>query len=74
MIADARYVEAADELADIGGRSQEALARLLAARALIREGSRPDAEAELRRAVAFWADAGATRLLALAEDLLARTA
>jgi tetratricopeptide (TPR) repeat protein len=74
MIAEARYVEAADELADIGGRPQEALARLLAAHALVSEGSRPDGEAELRRAVAFWVDVRATRLLALAEALMARTA
>jgi class 3 adenylate cyclase/tetratricopeptide (TPR) repeat protein len=74
MIADARYLEAADELADIGGRPQEAMARLLAARALISEGNRPDGEAELRRAVAFWAGVRAVRLLALAEDLMARTA
>jgi len=74
MIADARYPEAADELADIGGMSQEALARLLAARDLIREGSRPEGEAELRRAVSFWTDVQATRLLTLAEELMARTA
>jgi len=74
LIAGERYVEAADELSDIGGRPQEALARLLAARALIGAGDRPGGEAELRRAVAFWTDVRATRLLALAEELLARTA
>jgi hypothetical protein len=74
MIADARYADAADELADIGGRPEEALARLLAARALIHEGNRAEGEAQLRRAVAFWTEVRATRLLGLADDLTARTA
>src|SRR5207344_2539910 len=32
MVADGRYADAADELAEIGARSEEAMARLLAAR------------------------------------------
>jgi class 3 adenylate cyclase/tetratricopeptide (TPR) repeat protein len=74
MIADARYEEAADQFADIGGGPEEALARLLAARALIDQGRRSDGEAQLRRAVEFWSTVRATRLLGVAEDLMAQTA
>ena len=43
LVTRQRYAEAADELAAIGGRPEEALARLLDAQALIRQGSRPRA-------------------------------
>jgi tetratricopeptide (TPR) repeat protein len=73
LIVEGRFVEAAAELAAIGGRPEEALARLLAARSLI--GRRQDeAEAQLRLAVGFWEGVGATRLAALAEALVARSA
>jgi class 3 adenylate cyclase/tetratricopeptide (TPR) repeat protein len=74
LVADGRYAEAADELADIGARSEEALARLLEARSLIGGGDRAGGEAELRPAVAFWESVGAVRHIELADALLARSA
>ena len=74
LIADGRHAAAADELAEIGARPEEALARLLAARASIRAGNRAHGEAELRRAVEFWAEVGASRYVELAEGLMAQTA
>ncbi|MDX6550903.1 MAG: hypothetical protein QOJ31_1587, partial [Gaiellales bacterium] len=74
MIVEGRFVEAAGELAAIGGRPQEALARLLAARSLIGDGRRDEGEAQLGLAIGFWNDVGATRLAALAETLVARSA
>lgn len=69
-----RHREAADKLALIGAKPEEALARLLAARSLIADGRRAEGEAELRPAVAFWNQVGATQLGALAEGLLAKIA
>jgi class 3 adenylate cyclase/tetratricopeptide (TPR) repeat protein len=74
LIAEGRYTEAGDELGEIGGKPEQALARLLAARELIRRGSRVEGEAELQRAVEFWAGVRATRYLAMAEALMAQTA
>ena len=74
LIAEGRYSEAGDELGDIGGKPEQALARLLAARDLIRRGSRVEGEAELQRAMEFWAGVRATRYLAMAEALMAQTA
>ena len=74
LITEGRYAEAGDELGEIGGKPEQALARLLAARDLIRRGSRAEGEAELQRAVEFWAGVRATRYLAMAEALMAQTA
>jgi tetratricopeptide (TPR) repeat protein len=74
LIIEGRYAEAGDELGEIGGRPEQALARLLAARDLIRRGSRVEGEAELQRAVEFWVGVRATRYLAMAEALMAQTA
>jgi hypothetical protein len=74
LIAEGRYSEAGDELGEIGGKPEQALARLLAARDLIRRGSRVEGEAELQRAVEFWVGVRATRCLAMAEALMAQTA
>jgi hypothetical protein len=74
LIAEGRYTEAGDELGEIGGRPEQALARLLAARDLIRRGSRVEGEAELQPAVEFWVGVRATRYLAMAEALMAQTA
>ena len=73
-VAAKRYDEAADELAAIGARPEEAFARLLSARALIGHGHRADGEAELQRAIGFWNEVGATGHIALAEAMLAKTA
>jgi hypothetical protein len=74
LIGQGRYAEAAHELAEIGARPEEALTRMLAGRGSIRAGDRADGEAELRRAVAFWASVGAAGYVEVAELLLARTA
>ena len=74
LITAGRYAEAGDELGEIGGKPEQALARLLAARALIRSGNRAEGEVELRRALEFWVGVRATRYLAIAEALMAQTA
>jgi hypothetical protein len=74
LIADGRYAEAADELAAIGARTEEALARLLAARSLIGGGERAGGEAELSRALMFWESVGAVRHIELAQALMAKSA
>ena len=73
-IAAKRYDEAADELAALGARPEEAFARLLSARARIGHGNRADGEAELQRAIGFWNEVGATDHIAMAEAMLAKTA
>ncbi|MDX6549251.1 MAG: hypothetical protein QOG33_2801 [Gaiellales bacterium] len=73
-VIEGRFVEAAAELAAIGGRPEEALARLLAARSLIADGQPDEGEAQLGLAVRFWNSVGATRLAALAGALVARSA
>jgi class 3 adenylate cyclase/tetratricopeptide (TPR) repeat protein len=74
LIVDGRHAAAADELAEIGAKPEEALARLLAARVSIRAGHRADGEAELRRAVQFWVVVGARWYVEMAELLMAQTA
>jgi class 3 adenylate cyclase/tetratricopeptide (TPR) repeat protein len=74
MVADGRYADAAAAFAEIGGRPEEALARLLAGRTLIGEGDRPGGEAQLRRALDFWESVGAVACTALAEALMAKSA
>jgi class 3 adenylate cyclase/tetratricopeptide (TPR) repeat protein len=73
-IAAKRYDEAADELAALGARPEEAFARLLSARARIGHGHRADGEAKLQRAIGFWSEVGATDHIAMAEAMLAKTA
>ena len=74
LLAEGRYAEAADALAAIGARPEEALARLLSARLRIDTGDRAGGDAELRRAFDFWESVGAVACTALAEALVARTA
>jgi class 3 adenylate cyclase/tetratricopeptide (TPR) repeat protein len=74
LITEGRYAEAGDELAQIGGQPEQALTRLLTARALIRGGSRAEGEIELQRAVEFWVGVRAKRYLDMAEALMAQTA
>jgi hypothetical protein len=74
LIAEERYGEAADELALIGARPEEALTRLLLAQARISAGHRAEGEAQLSRAVDFWHRVRATEHSAMAEAMLARTA
>jgi hypothetical protein len=61
-------------LAALGARPEEAFARLLSARARIGHGNRADGEAELRRAIGFWNEVGATDHIAMAGAMLAKTA
>ena len=68
------HLRAADVYASIGSRTDEAYARLRAARALAAEGRRPEADAELAQALAFYRSVGATRFIREAEALLAETA
>jgi hypothetical protein len=74
LIIEGRYTDAGEELGEIGSKPEQALARLLAARALIRDGNRAAGEVELQRAVEFWVGVRATRYLDMAEALMAQTA
>ena len=58
----------------MGNRTDEAYARLRAAKALIAKGRRPEADAELHHALAFYRSVGATRFIREGEALLAQTA
>jgi hypothetical protein len=62
---------AADEYSAIGALPEEADARLLAAEALVREGRRAEADAELKRSLAFWRSVGADAYVRQGEALLA---
>jgi class 3 adenylate cyclase/tetratricopeptide (TPR) repeat protein len=63
------YAVAADLLAEVGSRPDEALVRLRSARALADEGRTGDAHRELEPALAFFAEVGASRFLNAAEAL-----
>jgi hypothetical protein len=65
---------AADRLAELGLRPLEAETRLRAARRLLDEGRRAEADVQLQRALAFWREVGATAYVRNAEVLLAATA
>jgi class 3 adenylate cyclase/tetratricopeptide (TPR) repeat protein len=66
--------QAADICAEIGAATQEAYARLSAARDLVERGRRPEADEQLHRALAFYRSVGATRYVREGESLLAATA
>jgi hypothetical protein len=74
MVSDDRYSEAANALAAMGARPEEAIGRLLSGRALIAAGHRPEGEADLRHALEFWHRVGASHHIGLADAMLARTA
>jgi class 3 adenylate cyclase/tetratricopeptide (TPR) repeat protein len=65
------FQEAAAEYASIGALPDEAYARLRAAEALVAEGRRAEANAELKRALGFWRSVGATAYVREGEALLA---
>jgi hypothetical protein len=73
-ICSGDFRRAADVLAEIGYRPGEAYARLRAARELVEQGKRAEADAELNRALAFWREVGATRYVREGEALLAESA
>jgi tetratricopeptide (TPR) repeat protein len=68
------FLRAADVLAEIGYRPGEAYARLRAAKQLVEDGRRAEADVELQRALAFWREVGATRYVREGEALLAASA
>jgi class 3 adenylate cyclase/tetratricopeptide (TPR) repeat protein len=65
---------AADVYAEIGTGPGEAYARLQAARKLVEEGRRAEADAQLGRALAFWRSVGAAAYVREGEALLAASA
>ena len=74
LMVSGDFVAAADIYATIGSLPDEADARLRAARALVEAGRRPEADAQLQRALAFYRSVGATRYLRQGEALLAASA
>lgn len=73
-VLDGRWLDAADAYDLIGARPFAALAALRAARELVEQGRRPEADVQLRRALAFYREVGATRYIRAGEDLLAASA
>ena len=65
---------AADVLEEIGFPTGEAYARLRAAKQLVEEGRRAEADMELNRALAFYREVGATAYVREGEALLAESA
>jgi hypothetical protein len=72
--AEGRPAEAADVCAEMGAVTDEAYARLAAARAFAAVGNRAEADAQLRPALTFYRSVGATRYVREAESLLAASA
>jgi hypothetical protein len=68
------FVQAAELLAQMGAATNEAHARLHAARALAQSGHRAAADQQLAHALAFFRSVGATRYVREAEALLPATA
>jgi hypothetical protein len=73
-VVQGRFAEAADQLAELGDRSSEAIARMLAARDTIGHGRKAEGEAQLRRAIDFWQGVGAVACVDRAEAMLAQIA
>ena len=68
------FTRAAEVFGEIGSRPDEADARLRAAEVLIAAGRRPEGEVELRRALTFFREIGASAYIQEAEALLAASA
>jgi class 3 adenylate cyclase/tetratricopeptide (TPR) repeat protein len=73
-ICSGELQRAADVLGEIGYRTGEADARLRAAKQLVEEGRRAEADAELSLALAFYREVGATAYVREGEALLAASA
>jgi class 3 adenylate cyclase/predicted ATPase len=73
-VLQGRLVDVADRLAELGLKPDEAHARLRAARELVAEGRRPEADEQLGRALAFYRSVGAGRYVREGEALLAASA
>jgi hypothetical protein len=65
---------AADLFAEMGAHASEAFCRLVAARGLVEQDRRAEADAQLRPALAFYREAGAARYVREGESLLAASA
>jgi tetratricopeptide (TPR) repeat protein len=70
-ILEGDAVAAADGLAHLRNRPPENYARLRAAEALVGQGRRDDAEAQLAMALSFFREVGATEFIRQAEELMA---
>jgi tetratricopeptide (TPR) repeat protein len=73
-LLDGDFVRAADVYASTAFATREAEVRLEAAERLIQTGRRPEGEAQLEQALAFYRSVGATFFLERGEQLLAATA
>jgi len=73
-IVEGDLAGAADLLAEIGSLPHEAYLRLLAAEGFVADGRRPEAEAELQRALTFFRGVGATAYVRRGEALLGAAA
>ena len=73
-ILDGEFVRAAQLFVEIGSLPDEAIARVAAAEKLATAGRRAEADAQLRRALAFWRSVGATRYARQAETRLVASA
>jgi hypothetical protein len=67
-------VAAAEICAEIGAATEEASARLAAARMLAAQGRRAEADTQLQRAIAFYRSVGASRYVREGELLLSASA
>ncbi|MBA2240189.1 MAG: hypothetical protein H0W09_02925, partial [Solirubrobacterales bacterium] len=74
LLLDGQLEDAADLLEQIGDRSSAADVGLQAAKALVAQGRRVEAGAQLAKALAFYRSVGAKRYIREAEELLAATA
>jgi len=72
--AEGDPVRAAEIFGGIGAVTEEAYTRLAAARMLVAEGRRSEADGQLQRALAFYRSVGATRYVREGESLLAASA
>jgi DNA-binding SARP family transcriptional activator/class 3 adenylate cyclase len=72
--AAGEFQRAADRYADIGSLPDEAFARLQAAKRLLADGRRAEANAQLQRALAFYRQVHASTYLGEGEALLAASA
>jgi class 3 adenylate cyclase len=71
LLCSGNAADAGEIYAQIGGASEEAVARLLGAEQLIAAGRRAEADVQLQKALGFYSRAGAPRIVAQAEALLA---
>jgi hypothetical protein len=71
LLCSGNAADAAEIYAQIAPAHEEAVARLLGAEQLIASGRRPEADVQLQKALAFYSRAGAPRIVARAEALLA---